>query len=89
MYNDDYLFYPQSAPKKKKSQQRELKLEAFSVSQNFDPETYVIPLQNRWTVESDGYSKNDTASTFDDTVENNKSVDDLASIHMYIFICRT
>ena len=55
------------------------------MSQNFDPETYVIPLQNRWTVESDGYSKIGTSSTFDDTIENDKSIDDLASRHIYLF----
>lgn len=79
MCTDDIRFFLQSGPKKKKGQPRELKLEAFSVSQNFDPETYVIPLQNRWTVESEGYSKNDTASTFNETIEQNKSIDELVS----------
>eukprot|EP00794_Sanderia_malayensis_P020290 gene20290-22276_t len=38
-----------AAKKKKKT---EIQLEAASVSRNFDPETYVIPLQNKWTFES-------------------------------------
>ncbi len=37
----------------KKYKKKELKLEAASVSQNFDPEAYIYPLQNRWTFDTD------------------------------------
>ena len=39
--------------RRKRSKRKEIKLEAFSVSENFDPETYIIPIQNRWTIERD------------------------------------
>jgi len=41
------------ALRRKRSKRKEIKLEAFSVSENFDPETYIIPIQNRWTIERD------------------------------------
>lgn len=42
-----------SGNKVKKYKKKELKLEAASVSQNFDPEAYIYPLQNRWTFDTD------------------------------------
>ena len=49
-----YIFQQGGATvRRRKSKRKEIKLEAFSVSENFDPETYIIPIQNRWTIEQD------------------------------------
>ena len=48
-----YIFQQGGNLRRKKSKRKEIKLEAFSVSENFDPETYIIPIQNRWTIEQD------------------------------------
>ena len=51
-----------SSKTKKKSKRKEIQLEAFSVSENFDPETYIIPLQNKWTFESDNNRTSDVSN---------------------------
>ena len=78
------------ASKKKKSKRKEIKLEALSVSENFDPETYIIPLQNRWTIESELSRASDVSNNEEKYLITRRPIDDsvgcgipLHFIHIY------
>ncbi|XP_065058258.1 uncharacterized protein LOC135686037 isoform X1 [Rhopilema esculentum] len=69
---------------KKKGKRRELTLEALSVSQNFDPESYVIPLQNKWTLDDESIRASDASNNDERHLLSNVSNNDdliIKSIH--------
>ena len=70
---------------RKKGKRRELTLEALSVSQNFDPESYVIPLQNKWTLDYDNSRASDASNNDERHLLSNVSNDDDLVIYITNF----